>query len=121
MSDSQTDVSELAREVLAELEPGRKIGDKFILSRRQLVGIAAGGLSVGALTTLGVDRAAAEEAAGAVGTEEEPVDVEANLINSGGPIVDGDGIERNLFVIAEGADDPDGAGDEDFIFEEEDE
>ena len=75
MPDSQTDVSELAREVVAELDAGSKIGDKFILSRRQLVGIAAGGLSVGALTTLGVDPAAAEEAAGAVGTDAEPVDV----------------------------------------------
>jgi len=138
MPDSQPDVSELAREVVDELDPGSKIGDKFILSRRQLVGIAAGGLSVGALTTLGVDQAAAQEAAGAVGTESEPVDVFANQIeaqslgsdgdgvevwasglNDGGIIVDGEGIERNIWVIEAGDDDPSDARADDLIFEEE--
>ena len=109
MSDTPTenaDVSELAQQVVAELKPGTTIADKVILSRRQLVAIAGGSISVGALMKFGVSEAQAQEAVGAVGTEEEPVDVEANLINSGGPIVDGDGIERNLFVIAEGEDDP---------------
>jgi hypothetical protein len=67
---------------------------------------------------MGIEEAEAQ-AAGQVGTESSPVDVEANLINGGGPVTDGDGTERNIWVIANGASDPSGASAEDIIFEEE--
>ena len=72
----------MAREVIDELDSGR-YGDKFVFSRRQVIALAGAGLSVGALTTLGVDEAAAQEAVGQVGTESEPVDVEAANVNAG--------------------------------------
>jgi len=75
MSDTDANVSELARQVVDELDPGTTIGDKVILSRRQLVAIAGGGLSMGALATFGVTEAEAQEAAGAVGTEDDLIDV----------------------------------------------
>jgi len=40
-------------------------------------------------------------------------------INGGGPISDGDGVERQHWLIANGAGDPSGADPEDLIFEEE--
>lgn len=40
-------------------------------------------------------------------------------INGGGPVSDGDGTERQIWVIANGASDPAGAGADDLIFEEE--
>ena len=122
MSDTPTenaDVSELAQQVVAELKPGTTIADKVILSRRQLVAIAGGSISVGALMKFGVSEAQAQEAVGAVGTEDDPIDVFAASINDGGPLTDGDGTERRIWLIEEGADDPDGATDEDLIFEEE--
>ena len=78
MTDTPTenaDVSKLAQQVVAELKPGTTIADKVILSRRQLVAIAGGSISVGALMKFGVSEAQAQEAVGAVGTEDEPVDV----------------------------------------------
>lgn len=118
MADTDRDVSELAQEVIQELDPGTVIDDRVILSRRQAIGLATGALSIGALTGVGAESASAQ-AAGQVGTESSPVDLEANLINGGGPIVDGDGTERELYVIANGASDPSGADAEDLIFEEE--
>jgi len=40
-------------------------------------------------------------------------------LNNGGPVSDGDGTERQIWVIANGASDPAGADPEDIIFEEE--
>lgn len=40
-------------------------------------------------------------------------------INDGGPITDGDGTERQVYVIASGAGDPAGAGANDLILEQE--
>lgn len=40
-------------------------------------------------------------------------------LNGGGPVSEGDGIERQIYVIANGASDPAGADPEDIIFEEE--
>lgn len=114
----------LAKDLAAELDPGR-YGDRFVLSRRQLLTIAGGAGGVAALVSLGVEPAAAQSAAGQVGTSSEPVDVEAydvtvaNLLNGGGPISDGDGTERQIWVIANGASDPTGADPEDIIFERE--
>jgi len=82
MTDSDADISELARQVVDELDPGSTIGDKIVLSRRQLVAIAGGGLSAGALATLGVSEAEAQTAAGQVGTSTEPVDVQAATVTA---------------------------------------
>jgi hypothetical protein len=117
MADTDPDVSDLAHEVIQELNPGTVIDDRVILSRRQVIGLATGALSLGALTGIGAESASAQ-AAGQVGTDSDPVDVEANLINGGGPISDGDGTERQIWVIASGASDPSGADAEDIIFEE---
>ena len=81
-TDSDPNVSKLAREVIDELDSGR-YGDKFVFNRRQVIALAGAGLSVGALTTLGVDEATAQEAVGQVGTASEPVDVEAATVNAG--------------------------------------
>ena len=121
---SDDERSALAAEVARELDTGR-YGERFVLSRRQLLSIAGGAGGVAALTALGVDPAAAQSAAGQVGTSSEPVDVEAydvtvaNLLNGGGPLSDGDGTERQIWVIANGASDPTGADPEDIIFERE--
>jgi len=80
-SDSGRDVSTLAREVIDELDSGR-YGDKFVFTRRQVIALAGAGLSVGALTTLGVDEATAQEAVGQVGTESDPVDVKAANVDA---------------------------------------
>ena len=45
--------------------------------------------------------------------------VSTDSLNNGGPISDGDGTERQIWVIANGASDPSGADPEDIIFEEE--
>jgi len=80
MPDSETDESELAQRVVDELDPGSIVEDKVILSRRQVVGLATGTLSVGALAGFG--EAQAQSAAGQVGTSSEPVDVEAAQVNA---------------------------------------
>lgn len=73
---SDDDRSALAAEVARELETGR-YGERFVLSRRQLLSIAGGAAGVAGLTALGVDPATAQQAAGQVGTESDPVDVYA--------------------------------------------
>ena len=118
-SDDDRDVSKLAREVIAELEPGTIIDNRVILSRRQAVGLATGAISLGALSGFGASSAQAEDVAGQVGTETEPIGVYAGHLNDGGVLSEGDGVERRLWVIAEGAGDPDDASAEDLIFEEE--
>jgi hypothetical protein len=40
------------------------------------------------------------------------------VLNNGGPVSDGDGTERQIWVIANGASDPAGANPEDIILEE---
>jgi len=111
------DTEALAEAVVAELDTGTVVDDKIVVSRRGLTALIGAGLGAGALSMLGVDKATAQQAAGQVGTASDPVDVEANLINGGGPIVDGDGTERELYLIANGASDPAGAGADDLIFE----
>lgn len=44
--------------------------------------------------------------------------VETTALNSGGTVTDGDGTERQVWIIASGASDPSGADPEDLIFEE---
>ena len=99
MSDTPTenaDVSELAQQVVAELKPGTTIADKVILSRRQLVAIAGGSISVGALMKFGVSEAQAQEAVGAVGTEADPIDVFASTVEASQ--VGSDGSEADVFA-----------------------
>jgi len=127
MPDSETDVSELdsddvrelAHEFVDAVEPGTTIGDKVVLSRRQVGAIAAGTLSIGSVVGFGSGEAQAQSAAGQVGTRSEPEDAYLASINDGGVITDGDGTDRRVWVIASGASDPAGAAAEDLIFEEE--
>jgi hypothetical protein len=80
-SETEQDVSELARSVVQELEPGTMIEDKLILSRRQALAIATGTVSASALLGFATGTADAQSAAGQVGTASQPVDVEANKIS----------------------------------------
>jgi len=73
--DTDQDTSELAREVIKELDTGTVVDDKIVVSRRGLTALIGAGLGTGALATLGIDKASAQTAAGAVGTSSEPVDV----------------------------------------------
>jgi len=73
--DADPDTSELAREVIKELDTGTVVDDKIVVSRRGLTALIGAGLGTGALATLGIDKASAQTAAGAVGTSSEPVDV----------------------------------------------
>ena len=93
MDTDDIDTDELAAAVVAELDPGQRIGDKIILSKRQLLAIAGAGLSAGALAQFGISEAEAQEAAGAVGTEDERVDVFAASIAALNIQVDGQGLE----------------------------
>lgn len=134
LSDDQLD--QLAQQLAGRLPTGTH-GDRVVLSRRQFAAASAGVLSTGALMALGVDEASAQ-AAGQQGTESSPNDMFAynldvengadfnstditNLgsLNGGGPLSDGDGTERQIWVIANGASDPSGADAADLIFEEE--
>jgi len=65
---------------LEQLEPGTRIGDKFVLSKRQLLAIAGSSLGAGALAKYGIDDVAAD-ASGQVGTDSAPVDVKAFTIS----------------------------------------
>jgi len=78
--NTDPDTSELARAVIKELDPGTVIEDKYVLSRRQVIALSSGALSLGALAGFGSSSADAQSAAGQVGTSSEPVDVEAATI-----------------------------------------
>jgi len=65
---------------LDQLEPGTKIGDKFVLSKRQLIALAGSSIGAGALAKYGIDDVSAD-AAGQVGTDSNPVDVKAFTIS----------------------------------------
>jgi len=84
---AELDAEAIAREAVTELDTGTTVGDKILISKRGLGALVAGGLSLGALATLGVDEATAQQAAGQVGTSSEPVDVFA----AGGGTVELDG------------------------------
>ena len=73
LSDEQLD--QLAADLAPRLPTGTH-GDRVILPRRQFVAALGGTLGAGALMALGVDEATAQ-AAGSVGTTEDPVDVNA--------------------------------------------
>jgi len=73
LTDDQLD--QLADRVLERLPTGRVADDRWVLSRRQLLGVASGALSVGALGVAASEDASAQTAAGQVGTSSSPVDV----------------------------------------------
>ena len=75
------DTEALAEAVVAELDTGTVVDDKIVVSRRGLTALIGAGLGAGALSMLGVDEASAQTAAGQVGTETDPIDVEANTIS----------------------------------------
>jgi len=79
--DPDPDTTELAREVIKELDTGTVVEDKIVVSRRGLTALIGAGLGTGALSMLGVDKATAQTAAGQVGTSSDPIDVEANTIS----------------------------------------
>ena len=81
MPDSQPDVSELAREVVDELEDTRQIGDQLLLSRREAIALSTGAVSLGALGVAGAGTASAEEAAGQIGSDSERVNIFANELD----------------------------------------
>jgi hypothetical protein len=77
------DVSETTKQVLRELDPGTVIDDMVLLSRRQVIGLATGTLSLGALATWGAGDAAAQSV-GSIGTSSERVDVFAQSLDVAG-------------------------------------
>jgi len=88
--DTDPDVTELARQVIAELDPGTVIDSKVILSRRQVIGLSTGALSLGALAGFGAGDAEAQSA-GAVGTDADPVDVQGYSVTAADELVDPSG------------------------------
>ena len=87
-ADTDPDTEALAEAVVAELDTGTVVDDKIVVSRRGLTALIGAGLGAGALATLGVDEATAQQAAGQVGTSSEPVDVFA--AGNGNVELDGD-------------------------------
>ena len=110
----------MADKVVPKLhERGPVIGDHVILSRRQAMALATGAAGVGLLSAIGVENASAEESLDQLGSPDVRLDIWAKRINDGGVIADGDGTERNIWVIGSEDDDPADATDVDLIFEEE--
>lgn len=130
------------QQALRKLLPGRRDVLKGI------GGAVAGGVGVYAATGSASAQSTDDESAGNVGTPDrsqdvwldqlfdandneilnvdpgEPVNAQGrnwvfSEINGGGPVSDGDGTERQFWVIANGASDPTGADPEDIILEEE--
>jgi len=79
------DVSDTTKQVIRELDPGTVIEDMVLLSRRQVLGLATGTLSVGALASWGAGDASAQSV-GSIGTDTERVDVFAQSLDVAGPL-----------------------------------
>ena len=80
------DLDELADTMAVKVVPklherGPVIGDHVILSRRQAMALATGAAGVGLLSAIGVENASAEESVGQLGSEGEPIDLYADLLN----------------------------------------
>lgn len=112
-----TDIETLAAETGLGKDEILKIG----------MAITGGGVLGGAAATQFVQQTRAQadtgDADGNVGLPSSRVDVfadgaDVNSVNSGGPVSDGDGTERKVWVIANGASDPAGASNDDLILEE---
>ena len=132
MSDALERLSNELTEDQAEalLDLADKHREGYVSRRDAIKGAGATALAGGGLASLLTGSAAgATGNAGPVGTPNERVDLYADVadantvnageINNGGPLSDGDGTERQIWVIANGASDPAGADPEDIIFEEE--
>jgi len=78
--DTATDTSELAREVIKELDPGTIVDDKIVISRRMAILVATGSVSAGALLGYGSGTASAD-VVGQVGTQQDRVDVFAGNVD----------------------------------------
>jgi len=78
--DTATDTSELAREVIRELDPGTIVEDKIVISRRMAILVATGTVSAGALLGYGTGTASAD-VVGQVGTSADRVDVVAGNVD----------------------------------------
>jgi fermentation-respiration switch protein FrsA (DUF1100 family) len=79
------DVSDTTKQVIKELDPGTVIEDMVLLSRRQVIGLATGTLSVGALAAWGAGDASAQSV-GSIGTSSERVDVFAQSLDVAGTL-----------------------------------
>jgi hypothetical protein len=98
--DTATDTSELAREVIAELDPGTIVEDKIIISRRMAILVATGTVSAGALLGYGSGTASAD-VVGQVGTSADRVDVFAgdvdlNTIDGNNVVSSGEGTDYRI-------------------------
>ena len=74
MSQPTDDIDELTDRVIDRMEPGFYDG-KLVLNRRQAIALTGTTFSAAALIGVGFGQAEAQEAAGQVGTEDEPVDL----------------------------------------------
>jgi hypothetical protein len=92
---SDVDTETLAEQVVEELEPGTRIGDKFVLSKRQLLAAAGGTLSVGALMSMGIEEAEAQSAAGQVGTSSDPLNVVGHDVEATNTFTDPSGTSHS--------------------------
>jgi len=124
-------MAELSDKDIEFIKELREKRDENSISRRGALALL-GATGVGAGSVLGGNEiigsakadASTSDSDGNVGTQDDRVDVFADgvdtiSINSGGPLSDGDGTERQIWIIANGASDPTGADPEDIIFEEE--
>jgi hypothetical protein len=94
MTQDEIDYTKLAAQIdpskiAAEMDTGKVAEDRFMLSRRQLAAIAGSGLGAGVLSALGIGEASAQTAAGTIGTNSQPVTVEALDLNVQGSITGG--------------------------------
>jgi hypothetical protein len=110
-SEDQTDRIQQLEKRIEELENKQQLS-KF--SRRGLLGAIAGVAGLGAMSGSGA------AAAGQVGTANNRVDVIADSVTEAGGdevIADGDGIDRDIYIIPKGASDPSAATNDDIILE----
>ena len=73
-TDDDRDVSNLAREVLADLEPGTIIDDRVILSKQQAAAVMGGGVTLAGVLGATAGSASAQSGGGTLGSDEEPID-----------------------------------------------
>jgi hypothetical protein len=132
MTDDNTDdataadLRERVDDLEAQLDQQQQTIQQMLPSRRSL--LKAGGAGAAALLLGSAASGSASAATGTIGSTSQRFNfygdtVDANVVdtdelNNGGPISDGDGTERQIWVIAAGASDPAGADPEDIIFEE---
>ncbi|MFP4218808.1 MAG: hypothetical protein ACLFR6_08235 [Salinarchaeum sp.] len=126
-------LAERIAELEATVESQQQTIRKMLPNRREFLragGVAVAGAGIGAAAVGGAAAdASVDDDYPDVGTPDRRVDVfgdgvgantvDTDEINDGGPLSDGDGTERQIWVIANDASDPSDASDDDIIFEEE--